>query len=280
MNTQRVLVLGVAALAAGAAALLARGLLGGGTEKVKAAVPLPRPATTEVLVASIDLQPGTALLPTSVRWQAWPKSSVDSSFISQAVASDPSPIVHGAVTRAPLVAGEPLTPSMMVHADSAGFMAAMVDPGMRAVSVAITTETGAGGFILPNDRVDVIITRQISDVPKRFASHTILTNVRVLAVDQTYKEVNDQKVVLAKTATLELSPYDAEQLDRSGAAGTVSLALRALGDGGTQQTPVASTATHTAAPPASAGPQQPGTSDSMTIIGYGLPRSAGGDQGD
>ena len=168
MNTQRVLVLGVAALAAGAAALLARGLLGGGTEKVKAAVPLPRPATTEVLVASIDLQPGTALLPTSVRWQAWPKSSVNSSFISQAVASDPSPIVHGAVTRAPLVAGEPLTPSMMVHADSAGFMAAMVDPGMRAVSVAITTETGAGGFILPNDRVDVIITRQISDVPKRF----------------------------------------------------------------------------------------------------------------
>src|SRR5579863_9979175 len=151
MNTQRVLVLGVAALAAGAAALLARGLLGGGTEKVKAAVPLPRPATTEVLVAASDLQPGTPLQPSSVRWQAWPRSSVDSSFITQDVVSDPNRVVHGAVTRAPLVTGEPLTASMIVRSDSAGFMAAIVDPGTRAVSVAISTETGAGGFILPND---------------------------------------------------------------------------------------------------------------------------------
>jgi len=270
MNTQRVIILGVAALAAGAAALLARGLLGGGTEKVKAAVPLPRPATTEILVASSNLQPGTALQPASVRWQAWPKSAVDASFITHDAVRDPGQIVHGAVTRAPLVSGEPLTASKIVHADSAGFMAAMVDPGMRAVSIGISTETGAGGFILPNDRVDVLITRQVSESPKRFASHTILTSVRVLAVDQTYREDNNQKVVLAKTATLELTPSQAELVERSGAQGSLSLSLRALGDDGSQ------------ALPAQAGKPQPatGTAASTAVIGYGVPRPAGAEQGD
>src|SRR5579863_7405890 len=109
MNTQRVMVLGVAALAAGAAALLARGLLGGGTEKVKAAVPLPRPATTEILVAADNLQPGMSLQLTSVRWQAWPKTAVDPSFITHDAVKDVGSIVRGAVTRAPIVPGEPLT---------------------------------------------------------------------------------------------------------------------------------------------------------------------------
>ncbi len=269
MNTQRVMILGVAAIAAGAAALLARGLLGGGTEKVKAAVPLARPATTEILVASNDFQPGTALQPASVRWQAWPKSAIDSSFITHDTASDPSRVIHGAVTRAPLVSGEPLTAAKIVHADSAGFMAAMVDPGMRAVSIGITTETGAGGFILPNDRVDVILTQQISDSPKRFASHTVLASVRVLAVDQTFKEVNDQKVVLAKTATLELTPHQAEMVERGGASGSLSLSLRALGDDGAQA--LSAQANKTA--------PETTSSASMTVIGYGVPHPAG-DQGD
>jgi Flp pilus assembly protein CpaB len=86
--------------------------------------------------------------------------------------------------------------------------------------------------------------------------------------------------VLAKTATLELSPHDAEQLERAAPSGTVSLTLRALGDGGTQQTPVASTATSVATPAAAPAATQSGTSDVMTIIGYGVSRSAGGDQGD
>ena len=142
MNTQRLVILGVAALAAGAAALLARGLLGGGTQTAKAMLPPPRPATTQVLVASSDLQPGTALTPALVRWQEWPKSSVDSSFITQSTEPDINHVVTGAVLRAPVVAGQPITPAMMVHADTAGFMAAMVTPGMRAVSIAISTETG------------------------------------------------------------------------------------------------------------------------------------------
>jgi pilus assembly protein CpaB len=233
MNTSRVVILGVAALAAGGAAFIARGLLGGGTEKVKA-LPAPAVAMSEVLVASSEIPGGTALTPSAVRWQEWPKSSVDSSFITQNGNPDIGEIVKGAVVRAPIVAGQPITPAMMVHADSVGFMAAMVSPGMRAISVAVSTESGAGGFILPNDRVDVILTAKISDQPVRYGARTILDDVRVLAVDQTYKEDSEQKAIPAKTATLELTPVQAQLVEQAASTGTLSLALRALGDNGAQ----------------------------------------------
>ncbi|HSC60720.1 MAG TPA: Flp pilus assembly protein CpaB, partial [Rhizomicrobium sp.] len=85
-------------------------------------------------------------------------------------------------------------------------------------------------FILPNDRVDVVLTQQVSDSPRRFGSRVILSNVRVLAMDQTFTQDKDQKTVLAKTATLELAPDQATMLARSAPAGTISLSLRALGD--------------------------------------------------
>ena len=90
-------------------------------------------------------------------------------------------------------------------------MAATLGPGMRAVSIPITTESGAGGFILPNDRIDLMVSVQISDNPKRYNAQVVLSNVRVLAVDQTIKQDQNQKVVLAKTATLELTPAQARQ---------------------------------------------------------------------
>jgi len=283
MNTQRVLVLGVAALAAGAAALLARSLLGGGTEKVKAALPPPRVAVAQILVATNYLQPGVALTPGAVHWQAWPKSVVDQSFILKTNGEDIGQIIQGTVVRAPMVAGEPVTTTKIVHSNSAGLMASMVQDGMRAVSIGISTETGAGGFILPNDHVDVIVTQQVSDAPKRYGSHTILTGVRVLAVDQTYREDKDQKVVIAKTATLELTPRQVEKVERGLASGTVSLALRALGDSGVspeQPTQTANTNVHLPEttpnkpqPDKSVQQQQP--DDGVTIINYGQTNSAG-----
>lgn len=262
MNTQRMLILGVAAVAAGAAALLARGLMGGGTQQAKAALPPPRPATAEVLVAATDLQAGTALTASSVRWQEWPKASVDSSFITQEGSPDINRVVQGTVVRAPLVAGEPLATTKIVHADASGLMAAMVTEGMRAVSVGISTETGAGGFILPNDRVDVICTKQVSDTPRRFGAFTFLRDVRVLAIDQTYHEDKDQKTVLGKTATLELTPAQAELVELAQATGTLSLSLRALGDSGTGKS-------ETADKNENAG--------QVRIIGYGLMRADSGD---
>jgi pilus assembly protein CpaB len=266
MNTQRVLILGVAFVAAVSAALLVRALTGGGTEKAKASLPPPRPTTSEVLVAASNLQPGTALTADSVRWEQWPKSAVDSSFITHDTVADFNSVIRGAVVRAPLVSGEPLTASNIVHADSAGFLAAMVNPGMRAISIGISTETGAGGFILPNDRVDVLVTTQISDSPRRFATRTLLHDIRVLAVDQTYREDKDQKVVLAKTATLELPPHEAEKMEQAQAGGTVSLTLRALGDYGSHE---------------AAGTDTNNDSDAtaLSIIGYGVGHPAGS-QGD
>jgi pilus assembly protein CpaB len=231
MNRSRVIILVLAAFAAGIAALLVRGLLGGGTAPVKAAILSPEVTTRDVLVASSDLQPGTAITPDAVRWQSWPKSSVDSSFITAQGNPSTADIVKGTVARAPIAAGEPLTGTKIIHADATSIMAARLTPGMRAVSIAISTDTGAGGFILPNDRVDVVLTQQVSETPRRFGARVLLNNVRVLAMDQTMSQDKDQKTVLAKTATLELSPEQATSLTRAAASGTISLTLRALGDG-------------------------------------------------
>src|SRR5580704_1979214 len=123
MNLQRMIILGLAALAAGAAALIVRGLIGGGTPKVQAALP-PPVAMEEVLVASSDLQPGQHLNGTQVRWQDWPRKSVDSRFITASSNPNSDSLVNGTVVRAPIVAGQPITNTMIVHTDAAGVMAA------------------------------------------------------------------------------------------------------------------------------------------------------------
>jgi pilus assembly protein CpaB len=232
MNTQRLIVLGLALVAAGGAALLVRGMLGGGTPKVEART-APAIPMSEVLVASANLQPGQELSADQVRWEKWPTASVDSTFITHQAAGSEEAAVKGNVVRAPIIAGQPVTNGALVHGDSAGFMAAILTPGMRAVSITIATDSGAGGFILPNDRVDVILTRKFTQTdPPLVVSDTILSNVRVLAVDQTYKQEKDTRTVVAKSATLELTPGQAEMISRSVLAGSLSLALRPLGDTG------------------------------------------------
>lgn len=230
MNTQRLVVLCIALVSAGGAAFMVRSMLGGGTPAVQAA-PAPAPiAMSEVLVASANLQPGQALMPEQVRWEKWPTSSVDASFITHSSAVSEEAAVKGTVVRQPILTGQPITANAIVHADAAGFMAAMLTPGMRAVSITITTESGAGGFILPNDRVDIILTRKFDGTPPRVVAKTVLSNIRVLAVDQTFAQQKDTKTVLAKTATVELSPEQAILISSAQSAGQLSLALRPLGD--------------------------------------------------
>lgn len=229
MNTQRVIVLGLAFVAAGGAAFLVRGMLGGGTPQVQANT-APAIAMSEVLVASDNLQPGQALQPEQVRWEKWPSSAVDSSFITHNGVASAEEAVKGTVVRSPILAGQPVVNTAIVHADSAGFMAATLTPGMRAVSIVTSPESGAAGFILPNDRIDVILTRKLNGDPPRVDSHMILSNVRVLAVDQTFKQEKDTKTVVAKTATLEVTPQQAETLSTASQSGQLSLALRPLGD--------------------------------------------------
>lgn len=231
MNRSRLVVLGLAAVAAIVAALLVRGLLGGGTEKGDAAVASRPVATARVLVASTTIQPGTKLTPAMVRWQEWPRSAVSPSFITARGAPDIARVVAGTVVRAPLLANQPVTTTAIVHSKSAGFMAAQLSPGMRAVSIGIDVKSGAGGFILPNDRVDVLLTRPVQRQKGSFESRTILSNVRVLAVDQTYGQTKDNKAaVIGKTATLELTPDQAELIAEAARSGVLSLSLRPLAD--------------------------------------------------
>jgi pilus assembly protein CpaB len=233
MNVTRIAILCVAAIAAGAAALLVRGLLGGGTPAVEASAP-PPPAimTTDILVASKDIPPGRALDKDSVRWDTWPSSSVSSTFFTKNAQPDIAKAVDGITVRSPLVRGQPITDASIVRAGATGFMAATIKPGMRAISMPVSAETGAGGFILPNDRVDVILTRDTSTggQVKFFQSVVIVRDVRVLGIDQTFLPTKDQQSVVGKTATLELTPAQSALISRAHAEGTLSLALRALGD--------------------------------------------------
>jgi len=143
--------------------------------------------------------------------------------------------LSGQVARTPFVAGEPIREAKLVNAKGSGFMAAILPSGMRAVSTQISPETGAGGFILPNDHVDVILSRRDRAAEKATGSeaHTsefILSNIRVLAIDQNVEEKNGQKVVVGKTATLELTPRQAQTLALSQQLGSLSLALRSIAD--------------------------------------------------
>jgi pilus assembly protein CpaB len=222
-------VLTVALAAGGVAALLA-----GRSDKTPApVVEAPKFDTVDVLVAKADIPRGQALTPADFSWEAWPSSSAGSNFIRKKDRPKALENLTGMIVRAPFVAGEPIREAKLVNAKGSGFMAAILPSGMRAVSTQISPETGAGGFILPNDRVDVIMTPRASrDADKGGASsETILRNIRILAIDQTVEEKNGQKVVVGKTATLELSSSQAETLALSQQLGTLSLALRSIADG-------------------------------------------------
>jgi pilus assembly protein CpaB len=267
MNTRRLVVLLLAAVAAGGAALLVRGLIGGGTTKADAR-PEPAPiAISNVLVAASDLQPGQALTAGMVRWQKWPKSNVDPGFIQQTDAVSVDAAVAGTVARAPIVAGEPVTYAKIVRSGAAGFMAATLQPGMRAVSIPVSVAAVAGGFILSNDRVDIILTQTVGDNPKRAISRIVLADVRVLAIDQTTADKNQKPVSDAKTATLELTPDQVQTLSRAEASGTLSLALRALGDNGSGQSASQLAGTRSG---------DESDADQVSIIRYGIARVQGG----
>ena len=236
MNTKRLVVILLAAVAAGGAALIVRGLLGGGTPKADANPPPPPIAVSEVLVAASNLQPGQPLNVGLVRWQKWPTSNIDPGFIMQLGASTAEMAVAGTVVRAPIVAGEPITYSKIVKSDTAGFMSATLQPGMRAVSIGVSVVSVAGGFVLPNDRVDIILSQTSNDASKSAHARTVLSNVRVLAIDQAFDGKNQKAVSDVKTVTLELAPEQATELARAQAMGTLSLALRPLGESGARQT--------------------------------------------
>jgi pilus assembly protein CpaB len=229
MKPARIIVLVIAVVAGGIAALLA------GRSDPPPPAPVVQMETAEVLIAASDIGLGSTVSAQDMRWQLWPAAGIGSNFIRQNDRPDAIDQLAGSIARAPFSAGEPIRESKLIKGTGGGYMAAILPSGMRAISVEVSPETGAGGFILPNDHVDVILSRRDRAAEKSTGSevHTsevILSNVRVLAIDQTVEEQNGQRVVVGKTATLELSPRQAETLALSRQLGTLSLALRSIVD--------------------------------------------------
>ncbi|MDP2781510.1 Flp pilus assembly protein CpaB [Devosia sp.] len=235
MKVARIAVLAVALGAAGAAAMLTNSILPNG-QLAEAPGIGPDMSTQQVLVAARDLNLGNRVKAGDVRWQTWPSDALAEQFITDVKKPDAMQETVGMIARAPVTQGEPISFAKLVRSDQGGFMSAILDSGMRAISIRISPETGAGGFILPNDRVDVILTNEQAqsggEGGAKYSSEMILTNVRVLAIDQTVAEEDGRQVVVGKTATLELAPQQAELLALGERRGVVSLALRSLADSG------------------------------------------------
>jgi len=230
MNTKRLFVLLMAAGAAGVVALMVRGMLGGGSKHAEATVAPPPVEVSDVLVAATRLEPGKPITAAQVRWQPWPSKGIDTSFIRKTSGVSPASIVEGSVARAPMVEGEPVTYAKIVKSHGAGFMAATIAPGMRAAAISVSVASVAGGFILPNNRVDILLTQVTGDSPKHGITKLVLANVRVLAIDQAADDKNQKAVSDVKTVTLELTSEQARTVSLAQAMGSLSLALRSLGD--------------------------------------------------
>src|SRR5580692_5241543 len=184
MNTARIVVLAIAIGAGGIAAYLASG----SDNKAAPAAPVVQLQTVDVLVAKSDIGLGQTVKPEDMQWQTWPAATASNNFIRRAERPDATSQIAGSIARSPCIAGEPIREPKLVKANGSGFMAAILPGGMRAVSTEISPETGAGGFILPNDRVDVILIRREKNPDPRASGdivvpEIILSNIRVLAID-------------------------------------------------------------------------------------------------
>ena len=276
MKPARIAVICIAAVAAIGLAFVVRAM-GSSGRPIATATAGPAPAAmsmAKVLVAAHDLAPGTRLADADLEWKEWPADQVNPAFITDGTvpvpAADAKPAdkdkpedakpegavakvtrtasdlatggakadYFGSVVREPILSGEPIIARKIVRAgDSGGYMAAYLEPGMRAMAIRVTVETAAGGFILPGDRVDVLMTREMPAVAtgvsgSKFVSSTVMQNVKVLAIDQSTQAGDDAQAVVGATATLELGPRDTEALALAKSEGELSLVLRSYADTG------------------------------------------------
>jgi pilus assembly protein CpaB len=188
--------------------------------------------TTQVLVARSEIGLGQITGPESFRWQDWPQNAVSPNYIQRGARPNAVKDLESSVARAPMLPGEPVTALKLIKPGEGGVLAAILPPGMRAISTRIKEETGVGRLILPNDHVDVILTQR-----KRsraggddYVSDTLFRNVRVLAIGQLIEAKDGKRLAEGNTATLELTPRQTELLALANSMGEISLALRSIAD--------------------------------------------------
>lgn len=268
MKPARIIVVCIALVAAVGLALVVRAMGSSNKQPVAVAAAAEARPMAKVLVAAKDLQPGLRLSEADLAWKDWPADALNPAFItdgSTPVPATPAPKDKpegavaavtraatdmatggakadyvGSVVREPILAGEPIVARKIVRAGDSGYMAAYLEPGMRAMAISVTVETAAGGFILPGDRVDVLLTREttLSNMGategerSKFTSATVMRNIKVLAIDQSTRAGDDAQAVVGATATLEVGPRDAEALALAKSEGELSLVLRSYADTG------------------------------------------------
>ncbi|MFZ4166358.1 Flp pilus assembly protein CpaB [Brevundimonas sp. NPDC058933] len=275
MKPAKIAVICIAAVSAIGLALVVRAMGSSGEPTAVAVAAVETRPMAKVLVAAKDLEPGSRLTDSDLAWKDWPVAEVNPVFITDgsvpvpaalaaeeeagAKASDTAKVEGaaarvtraatelatggakadfiGAVVREPILAGEPIVARKIVRAGDSGYMAAYLEPGMRAMAIRVTVETAAGGFILPGDRADVLLTREVKlpsgaagGETSKFVAATVMQNVKVLAIDQNTRAAENEQAVVGATATLEVSGRDAEVLALAKSEGELSLVLRSYAD--------------------------------------------------
>jgi pilus assembly protein CpaB len=270
MKPARIVVICIAAVSAIGLALVVRAMGSSSNEPAApaAAASVEVRPMAKVLVAAKDLEPGKRLVESDLAWKEWPVDEVNPVFITDGSTPVPAkPVAEttaekasgavervakaatemattgakadyiGSVVREPILAGEPIVARKIVRAGDSGYLAAYLEPGMRAMAIAVTVESAAGGFILPGDRVDVVLTAETNRngavegaTASKFASGVVLQNIKVLAIDQSTRAGDDEQAVVGATATLEVRPQDAVLLAQAKSEGELSLSLRSYAD--------------------------------------------------
>jgi pilus assembly protein CpaB len=237
MNTRTIVFVLAALLIAGGTAFVARGLL---TPREQAPVATVKEAPgKKVLVAKANLPAGTILKEEDLEWQKWPEDGLNAVYLIEG--QNDMTTVLGAVVRRGIAAGGPITETMIARPGDRGFLAAVLRPGMRAISVSIEDETSISGLLFPGDHVDLLLLQQMPELegpdgeditgPLSFeprTAETILEDIRVLAIDRTVNDIENQEPQQLRTVTLELTPKQAEMVHAIRDLGDLSLMLRGL----------------------------------------------------
>ena len=279
MSPRRIVFILIALIASGATIFLGRAWLvaerNARLQVQQQPAPVEKPSTM-VLVAKGDLHVGQFIRRENLRWQAWPVDSIPPSYITPA--QHQLEDYEGAVVRSSLSDGEPVADTRVVRPGDRGFLAAVLKPGYRAVTIPVTPSSSVAGFIFPGDFVDLLATLKIVDEGKdkdakttdRHAAETVLQNLKVLALDQRLDD-QSKEVAVAKTATIEVTPKQAEIIAVVAEIGKLSLALRSLPEDEAQ---VASDIGHTGvtytfdseATQLTGGPGGPGATQKVVVV--------------